>query len=480
MNTRRMVALLCLMLFVAAACGQKPGVADEAPAGQFGLPAGFQVNEEGEIVNAEGEVVGTSGGFGGTGTVTGGSSGTSTSASGGGSSGSGASAQGPSSAGGGGAPSGGNATGVSGTTILIGSHAPLTGAAPVPSESANRSKDIYFRWLKSNGKKINGRDVEVILKNDQYNPSSAVAVCKEMVEQDKVFILTGAAGTDQIQACARYAASVGVPYVSAGVTERGLTGLPNYFAISMTYPDQAPLLADYLTSRLGAKGEKNGMLWFKTANFEDAHSAFLNAMGSRGAKVQYDRSVPKNAGFGTAQTVVQEMKSQGIRNVYVLTAPVWFIEVLKAANSQQYQPQWTGVGITMTFDTVAAAGCASGPSLNGAKFFAPFPAWAEIDRFDPNYKKAARKFYGNEGDDFMVLGWTANLALADMLALPGRDLTRERFVFFGTQAKNLKSTTGPPLSFSDSDRFGASQVHVAEARCSDRRWHTIMSFVNDF
>jgi branched-chain amino acid transport system substrate-binding protein len=468
------------MLFVAAACGQKPGVADEQPAGAFGLPPGLEVNEQGELVNAEGDVVGTSGGFGGTGSVSGGgSSGTTGSASGSG--GTGASSQGPSTAGGGGAaPGAGDDTGVSGTTILLGSHAPLTGAAPVPSESANRSKDIYFRWLKSQGRKINGRDVEVILKNDQYNPSSAVAVCKEMVEQDKVFMLTGAAGTDQIQACARYAASVGVPYVSAGVTERGLTGLPNYFAISMTYPDQAPLLADYLTSRLGAKGEKNGMLWFKTANFEDAHSAFLSAMKSRGAKVHYDRSVPKNAGFGTAQTVVQEMKSQGIKNVYVLTSPVFFIEVIKASNAQQFQPQWAGVGITMTFDTVAAASCASGPSLNGAKFFAPFPAWAEIDRFDPNYKKAARKFYGNEGDDFMVLGWTANMALADMLELAGRALTRERFVFFSAQAKNLKTTTGPPLSFSNSDRFGASQVHVSEARCSDRRWHNIMSFVSDF
>jgi ABC-type branched-subunit amino acid transport system substrate-binding protein len=222
------------------------------------------------------------------------------------------------------------------------------------------------------------------------------------------------------------------------------------------------------------------MLWFKTANFEDAHSSFLAAMNDAGATVHYDRSVPKNAGFGTAQTVVQEMKSRGVRNVYVLTSPVWFIEVIKAANTQQYQPQWVGVGITMTFDTVASASCASGPSLNGARFFSPFPAWSEVDRFDPNYKKAARKFYGNEGDDFMVLGWTRSIALANLLELPGRNLTRERFVYFGAQAKNLKSPTGPPLSFSNLDRFGAGQVHVSEARCSDRRWHTIMSFVNDF
>ena len=101
--------------------------------------------------------------------------------------------------------------GVSRDKIRIGIHVPLTGAAPIPSESAEKGKDLYYRWLKHNGRKINGRTVEVVLRNDQYNPSTAVAVCKEMVEKANVFALLGYVGADQIQACARYAASVGVP-----------------------------------------------------------------------------------------------------------------------------------------------------------------------------------------------------------------------------------------------------------------------------
>jgi hypothetical protein len=187
------------------------------------------------------------------------------------------------------------------------------------------------------------------------------------------------------------------------------------------------------------------------------------------------------------------MKAAGIENVYVLTSPVWFLQVLDSAQKQLYSPQWVGVGITMTFDTVAAVGCRDG-TLSQAKFFAPFPAWIDSNKFDPDFQKAVREFYGSSecpanqpgcGDDFMLLGWQGNITAAGLLALPGRNLTRERFVYYAERARGIKNPTGPTLNFAPDDRFGANQVHVNEAQCSgykagDNRWHTIQSFVSDF
>ena len=116
------------------------------------------------------------------------------------------------------------------TTIKLGLHAPLTGAAPFKAESFNRGKDAY--WLKgADGKpvEIHGRRVEVVFQDDQYNPSHARAVCQQMAEQQEVFMLVGGGGTDQIQSCGQYAASKGIPYVSVGTTEVGLSQLPTYF-----------------------------------------------------------------------------------------------------------------------------------------------------------------------------------------------------------------------------------------------------------
>jgi hypothetical protein len=184
-----------------------------------------------------------------------------------------------------------------------------------------------------------------------------------------------------------------------------------------------------------------------------------------------------------ADQVVTEMNLADIDNVYVLTSPLFFIQLNKSADRQQYHPQWVGIGITMTFDTVAAASC---PNIDKAKFFAPFPAWIDSNKYDPEFQDAVQKFYSDEcgsagcGDDFMLLAWSGTKTWAQLLALPGRELTRERFVYFAERARGLQNHIGPTLSFSPEDHFGASQVHVSEASCSDRRWHTKQSFVSDF
>jgi ABC-type branched-subunit amino acid transport system substrate-binding protein len=480
----KVTAVAALMALVLVGCGQKPGVSQQASGS---LPPGVTFDPEtGQYVDAEGNVVGADGsGFdlGGTGSdgsipgVDG--SGTSTDPNAPADPNAPTDPNAPSTSG----TDNSSSEGVTNTTIKVGSHAPLTGAAPVPSDSAVKGSKLYWEWLKNQKRDIHGRYVEALLKNDNYNPSQAVAVCKEMVEQDKVFMLSGAAGTDQIQACARYAASVGVPYMSAGVTEVGLTGLPNYFAISMTYPDQGPLLADYIESKLGGKGESNGILYFDTPNFQDAHDAFVSAMEKRGMDLDYDRGVCKCASQTEAQTVVQEMNAAGIENVYVLTSPVWWLQVLQSSRTQNYTPQWTGVGITKTFDTIATVGCRNG-TINGSRFFSPFPAHADIDKYDSEFKKAVQAIYPEEnngqGDDFMILGWAAAKVGGELFERVGKNLTRGAFVETVQNAKNVKTGTMPTLNYSPTDHYGADTTMVAEARCSDAKWHTIQTYTSNF
>jgi branched-chain amino acid transport system substrate-binding protein len=477
-NSVRVATAICAVL-IAAACGQKPGVvSDQTLISADGVEG--VLDAEGNLVDPEtGEVLATAEELADT---EGGSS-TSNTTSGdqdtnGSDTAPGEDPEAPEEE----RPPGGTATGVTATTIKIGAHAPITGAAPVPSDSANKGARLYWEWLKRRGIKIHGRDVEIVLKNDNYNPSQAVAVCRDMVENEEVFLLSGSAGTDQIQACARYAASVGVPYLSAGVTELGLDSLDTYFAVSMTYPDQQPLLADMLKSKLGADGEKNGIVWFNTATFQDGHEAFVQAMEDEGLTLDYDRAISKTAGTSEAQAVITDLRLQGIENVNLLLSPVFFLQMLSAAGSQNYHPQWVAAGVQMTFDAVATAGCRS-QALDGAKMFAPFPAWVDSDKYDPNFRKAVREIFPEEqdGDDFMWYGWSASKGLHEMLEQVGPNLTRERFMYELERSKNLFNGIGPHISFSPTDHFGASEVHVSEAKCSqDNRWHTIQSWVKDF
>ena len=119
----------------------------------------------------------------------------------------------------------GDRTGITDTEIVIGIHAPVTGAAPIPQTSFDVGKDVYWKMINDQGG-LFGRKVRIVFEDDQFDPRTAVAKCKKMVTEDKVFMLVGGGGADQITACAQYANSVGVPYLSAGVNEAGLARRP--------------------------------------------------------------------------------------------------------------------------------------------------------------------------------------------------------------------------------------------------------------
>ncbi len=374
--------------------------------------------------------------------------------------------------------------GVSKDSIKIGVHGPATGAVPLPSESLQRGAEVFWKWRKERNRPIRGRHINVVFRNDNYNPSQAVAVCKEMVEEERVFLLSGLMnpeGKDQVQSCARYAASVNVPYVSLGTTQVGLSGLETYFAFSRSWPAQSRLLADYFRDRLGAKRDKNGMVRQDVPNYQDSHDAFVSAMDRKGVDLDYDRSVPKGAGQADAQTVVEELKLQEIENVFVLTTPTWFLQLLKAADSRNYHARWTGIGMTISSsDTVTDVGCRGNGAIAGARFLNPLPAFVDRDDFDPTYAKAMKRLYSDRGDMITWLGWGTSRQLAKLLKRAGRKLTRARFVRRTERARRVRTGILPALNFNPNDHFGGRGVHVLGASCRLNRWRTVERFKRGF
>ena len=274
---RPVVIALVLGAMVLVACGQKSGV--HLASGRSGTAAGGAGDLGG--TDTGGAAAAGDTGTGGSSAASG--SGSSSASGATGTGGSSRAATGGSTSGGGTAAAGGgpgDSTGVTDKEIVIGIHAPVTGAAPFPTTSFNDGKDLYFNYLNGQGG-INKRNVRVVFEDDGYNPSQAVSVCKKMVQQDHVFMLVGGGGTDQIVACAQYAASVGVPYAAEGVSEQGLNTLQNYFALSMTYKAQGVLLAQYMKNVLHVT--KVGMLRGNTANFDGARAPTRSGTaGSRG------------------------------------------------------------------------------------------------------------------------------------------------------------------------------------------------------
>lgn len=458
-----LVALLVGLLLVAAACGQKSGVA----------------------LSAEGDADGGSRALGGdtrtTETTTGGGATTDTAAPGdtaspgGGGTGGGTAGQPgagqepvegePAPAEGGGgeqaapAPAAGpnDKVGVSDKEIIIGIHAPVTGAAPFPQSSFEQGRDLYWKWLADRGG-VHGRNVRVIFRDDQYNPSRAVQVCREMVEKDKAFLLIGGGGADQITACAKYANSAGVPYLSAGVNEDGVNNLETYFALSQSYAQQSAPLAQLAKRKLGMT--KLGIVVADTPSFADAHKSFTAAAEQEGLEIVRNSKINKNASESETLAEANAQQQAGAEVIYFLTAPTVFIRFAHGANGQAYRPQYIGPGITSGLNTVARTGC---PSIGEARFLSPFMGLEDPDT--ATYKEAYREYNGGEGDDIGLALWGLSATLHRMFDATGRDLGRARF--FGTLTSGQEFAGGifPPVKYSQADHFGGAAAHLLRADC---------------
>ena len=80
----------------------------------------------------------------------------------------------------------------------------------------------------------------------------------------------------------------------------------------------------------------------------------------------------------------------------------------------------------------------------------------------------------------MVLGYAAAKVGGKLFERAGKNLTRGGFIESTANAKNVKTGTMPTLNYTASDRFGANTTTVAEARCSDNRWHTLQTYTSNF
>jgi ABC-type branched-subunit amino acid transport system substrate-binding protein len=468
-DRRLLIGLACLAL-LAASCGQKPGV-HTAAAERAGATGGLSV-DPGSDVATGGDTPVDSGGAGGGSAVAGPAAG----------GGAGGAAAGGAATGSSGAAqlkiTGKDRTGVSATAINLAVHAPVTGAAPLPAESFEKSNDLYWRYVtEMQGQKILGRTkVNVAFKDDKYTPNTAIQACRELSTSS--FLLVGAGGTDQIQACAQFAEKSNIPYLSPGVTEVGLTGLKNYFAVSVSYAAQTELLAQYVKKNFA--GKKVGAIITNTPNFDDAANAWDKAVKTHGLNYYKTLRHPKGNNSWIT-TYASEMKSNGVEVLFFLSAPVDYIQFAQQAGTQGYHPQYVGVGISKGLNAVLGAGC---PDVDKGIFFSPFPG---LDWARANLKEffAAGQKFGKPTDDLALALWGLASVQHEMFkryeqVYKSTDLTREDFVKMLQTQTGIASTVFPQLSYSPTNHFGAKQVHVLQADCASGEHKTLATFASNF
>jgi branched-chain amino acid transport system substrate-binding protein len=364
-------------------------------------------------------------------------------------------------------------SGITDDEIVIGIHAPVTGASPIPQTTFETGKDIYWNFLADSApESLGGRKVRVVFRDDEFNPNRAVQVCREMVEQENAFVLVGGGGADQITACAKYANDNGVPYFSAGVNETGLTDLSSYFAVSLTYAQQVPLLIELL-EKLEVK--KVAAVINDTPSFQDPHDAFVEAADEAGLDLVADDSINKVASEAEALAEIGKLKRAGAEAVFLLTSPLVYLSLASAARNQDYSPTFVGPGITSGLNAVMNFGC---PAVGNGQFFSPFPGLDVIDELDADYIPAYEEFGGGaEADDIGIALWGLNKTIGLMFEATGKDLGRAKLMDTIEKESGFASDVYPPVAYSADKHFGGTGAHLLKADCDIKQYETAGQFV---
>lgn len=459
---RRLGAVaFCAALVVTAGCGQKAGVnqmyaGPGQPGEQGAAVAGAGADGLGGGTGASGDGLGAGGGSG-SGSLSGsGGSGSGGSFGGGGgtagSSGSGA--------------AGGNTTGVTDTTIKIGVHAPVTGAAAIPQASFERAVGVYFDAVNRAGG-IHGRKVEVLFEDDGFDPNRARTECKKMAEQEQVFLLIGGAGADQIDACARYASAAGVPYLSAGVHETRpglgpLSNLSTYFALSLTYEQQVPLLANLVGSEFD--GDPVALIVADNDSLDNFYARAEAAVGDvAGDDLVLARRIPKNTS-SDAPAVGTAICQSGAQAVVWNASPS---SLLNVAKSMPCRVTFIGPGLTNGLNIVTQVGC---PNVEGALFYSPFPGM-DVMRQDEQFVRAYQEKNNANPDDIGAAIYGLEKLVGAIFQATGKNLTRESFMATIARVKNFQTGVYPPTSFSS--RFGGTAMNLLQADCDRSEYVTV-------
>ena len=170
--------------------------------------------------------------------------------------------------------------------VKIGLSAAVSGGSAASGEAIKRGLTIAIDEINAKGGVLGGRKLELVVRDDEGNPSKGVTIARELVEREKVAAVFGGLHTTVALAQVPVWHELTTPYMGAwaagtNITRNGRT--PNYvFRVSASDDYVDRFLVRYATERL-RKG-KPGLLLENTAWGQSNEAGLSKWLGEKGVK----------------------------------------------------------------------------------------------------------------------------------------------------------------------------------------------------
>lgn len=350
-------------------------------------------------------------------------------------------------------------SGVAADRILFGQAAPLEG--PAASLGRGMRDGIAAAFAEANrAGGVKGRRLDLLSRDDGYEPTRSVEATRGLIEQDRVFALIGPVGTPTSQAAQPVAAEAGVPFV-APFTGAGFLrdpGLTNVVNLRASYFQETEVMVERLTKDLGAS--RVAVFYqddaFGRAGLEGTRRALERRGMQTAAEGTYERNTTAVRG---AVLAIQRGRPDA---VVMVGAYKPCAEFIKVARQVRLNPAFVNISFVGS-DALARE---LGPAGEGVLVtqVVPFPR-------DPSaplarrYQEALRAHDPAAEPGFVSLeGYLAGrLAAAALERLPGEP-TRQGFLRAILGGDAPFDLDGLRLTFGSGDNQGSDEVHFTVLR----------------
>ena len=345
--------------------------------------------------------------------------------------------------------------GVSTREIKLGVTLPMTGAASPGYNKVPAAMKAYFDYVNDNGG-VNGRKITLVVKDDQYVPTQAVAKTNELILKDKVFALVSPLGTANNKAVA---ASVnpgkrGVPVLFVNTGFSGFADAKKYpttYALLPSYVMEAKIMAEYIKDNFA--GKSIGLVYQDDDFGSDALAGF------KSAGIKFATTVGYASGSQSATTAagwVTKLKAANCDVVILFGVSSATAAGLGTAAALKYAPQWILGSVGGDATTIKASGVPAGVLYNavGASFLPSTTDTSDeyVALFQSIYSKAVP---GSAFDNNVLVGMNSAFVTVQALKAAGSNPTRKSLLAaIDSKGSTFASAALLPLNYSKTSHVG--------------------------
>jgi branched-chain amino acid transport system substrate-binding protein len=309
--------------------------------------------------------------------------------------------------------------GVTADTILFGQAAALGGPSSALGQGMRQGILAAFAEINAKGG-VHGRRLELISRDDGYDPDRSMMATVKLIEQDKVFALIGAVGTPTSIATVPIAAAKNVPFIGpfTGAEFLRASEFQNVVNIRASYSAEAEAWIKHLTEDLHLK---NIAIFYQDDAFgRDGLAGVKAALARRGLELAAEGTFERNTrAVGAAFRAIRRAEPEAVVMVGTYGPCAEFI---KLAHRRGFNPTF----VAISFVGATALARELGPDGKGVivSEVVPFP-WDTHLKLVADYQAALRSLDPGLTPDFISLeGYLSGRLAAAALDMAGPNPTR--------------------------------------------------------